>query len=108
MPSMSNMGARHWVEWLTWSMWEASFSDWSPRRLLLELTDLERTRGREGLLVKAGLFTRSVGTDELKREFFEPSLLGLSWPTRSIWRMAKLSSVRMPESPRFLSPCCSA
>src|SRR3984893_2037936 len=38
------------VEWLTLYMWEASFSDWSPRRLLLELTDLERTKGREGIL----------------------------------------------------------
>ena len=26
-------------------MWEASFSGWSPRRLFLELTDLERTNG---------------------------------------------------------------
>jgi membrane associated rhomboid family serine protease len=43
--STSNMCARHWVEWLTLYMWEASSSGWSPRRLLLELTDLERNQG---------------------------------------------------------------
>jgi hypothetical protein len=99
------MCARHWVEWLTLYMWEASFSDWSPRRLLLELTDLERTKGRKALTT---LLAMPFGaSDETARFFLGPFRLPLGMRERPSQNRDEASGLSLQFEVNSLGGCSS-